>query len=51
MGMRSYIGLVITMEKTLKEVLSELPKYPPNSDREELVIKNIKEIIEKLIKA
>ena len=51
MGMRSYIGLVITKEKTLKEVLSELPKYPPNSDREELVIKNIKEIIEKLIKA
>ena len=28
-----------------EEIMREMPKYPPNSDREELVIKNIKELI------
>ena len=36
------------MMKGVELVEGELPKYPPNSDREELVLEQIKSIINKL---
>lgn len=36
------------MMKGVEMVEGELPKYPPNSDREELVLEQIKGIINKL---
>ena len=44
---KDFIRLTLAQQKEelLQEILGEFPKYPPNSDREELVIKQIKNII------
>lgn len=44
-GNKSY---TLGMMKGVELVEGEIPKYPPNSDREELVLEQIKSIIKKL---